>query len=229
MLPGGFGAAFSWGQAHSTVIRQPGSNTAYLHSMSSNTVIAMDLATCTQLWVKDTAGGEAKLVTFTAYGARGHDPKTGAVTWESKLGGGSTCEPGRAPLTSPAVWGDTAYAAGRDGVVRAYDTSAADPSKPVWEAKSGYLAGESPLDDKWRVAMGCSTGSGSPTMNPLVTDSHVYVGTWDGRLLVLDRASGMQVASYNLGAGVASALSVSGDWVFALTDDGTVHALAARR
>ncbi|MGW2557682.1 outer membrane protein assembly factor BamB family protein [Streptomyces sp. NPDC001514] len=245
MLPGGFGAAFSWGQAHSTVIREPGSNTAYLHSMSSNTVIAMDLATCTQLWVKDTAGdidshsspvltdpaagGRAKLVTFTAYGVRGHDPKTGAVTWESKLGGTSTCEPGRAPLTSPAVWGDTAYAAGRDGVVRAYDTSAADPSKPVWEAKSGYLAGESPLDDKWRVAMGCSAGAGSPTMHPLVTKSHVYVGTWDGRLLVLDRASGTQVASYNLGAGVASALSVSGDWVFALTDDGTVHALAARR
>ncbi|WP_406384765.1 PQQ-binding-like beta-propeller repeat protein [Streptomyces sp. NBC_01618] len=243
-LPGGFGAAFSWGQAHSTVIREPGSDTAYLHSMSSNTVIAMDLATCTQLWVKDTAGdidshsspvltdpatGAAKLVTFTTSGVRGHDPKTGAVTWESKLGGGSTCEPGRAPLTSPAVWGDIAYVAGRDGVVRAYDTSATDPSKPVWEAKSGYLAGESPLDDKWRVAMGCSAGAGSPTMHPLVTKSHVYVGTWDGRLLVLDRANGTQVASYDLGAGVASALSVSGDWVFALTDDGTVHALAARR
>ncbi|WP_253208798.1 outer membrane protein assembly factor BamB family protein [Streptomyces niphimycinicus] len=156
-------------------------------------------------------------------------PKTGAVTWESKLGGNSTCEPGPAPLTSPAVWGDTAYVAGRDGVVRAYDTSAADPSKPVWETESGYLAGESPQDDKWRVAMGCSAGAGSPTMHPLVTKSQVYVGTWDGRLLVLDRASGAQVASYNLGAGVASALSLSGDWVFALTDDGTVHALAARR
>ncbi|MFD7324103.1 PQQ-binding-like beta-propeller repeat protein [Streptomyces sp. NPDC059875] len=245
MLPGGFGAAFSWGQAHSTVIREPGTNTAYLHSMSSNTVIAMDLATCAQLWVKDTGGdidshsspvltdpaegGRTKLVTFTAYGARGHDPKTGVVTWESRLGGGSTCEPGRAPLTSPAVWGETAYVAGRDGVVRAYDTSAADPSKPVWEAASGYLPGESPLDDKWRVAMGCSVGAGSPTMHPLVTKSHVYVGTWDGRLLVLDRVSGAQVTAYDLGAGVASALSVSGDRLFVLTDDGTVHALAARR
>ncbi|WP_259670345.1 PQQ-binding-like beta-propeller repeat protein [Streptomyces sp. ID38640] len=246
LLPGGFGAALSWGQSHSTAIREPGSNTAYLHSSSSNTVIAMDLASCTQRWVKDTAGdidshsspvltdpatsgGQAKLVTFTAYGTRGHDPKTGAVTWESKLGGGSVCEPGRAPLTSPAVWGDTAYAAGRDGVVRAYDTKAADPSKPVWESKSGYLTGESPLDDKWRVAMGCSAGSGSPTMHPLVTEAHVYVGTWDGRLLVLDRDTGTQAASYNLGAGVASALSVSGDWVFALTDDGAVHALSARR
>ncbi|WP_262007163.1 PQQ-binding-like beta-propeller repeat protein [Streptomyces sp. FIT100] len=245
MLPGGFGASFSWGQAHSTAVREPGSNTAYLHSMSSNTVIAMDLATCTQLWVKDTAGdidshsspaltdpatGQApQLVTHTAYGTRGHDPKTGTVVWESKLGGGSTCEPGRAPLTGPAVWGTTAYVAGRDGVVRAYDTASADPSKPVWETKAGYLAGESPLDDKWRAAAGCSVGDGSPTMHPLVTKDRVYVGTWDGRLLVLDRATGRQTAAYNLGAGVASALSVSGDWVFALTDDGTVHALAARR
>ncbi|WP_314622913.1 PQQ-binding-like beta-propeller repeat protein, partial [Streptomyces stackebrandtii] len=68
--------------------------------MSSNTVIAMDLATCTQKWVKDTAGdidshsspvltdpatGAPQLVTFTAYGTRGHDPRTGAVVWESKL------------------------------------------------------------------------------------------------------------------------------------------------
>ncbi|WP_432165423.1 PQQ-binding-like beta-propeller repeat protein [Streptomyces sp. bgisy031] len=242
--PGGFEAAFSWGQAHSTAVREPGSNRAYLHSMSSNTVIAMDLAKCTQLWAKDTAGdidshsspvlthpasGPAKLVTFTAYGVRGHDPDTGAVTWESKVGGGSVCEPGRAPLTSPAAWGDFAYVAGRDGVVRAYDTSASDPSKPVWETKAGYLPGKSPLDDPWRVAMGCSAGAGSPTMHPLVTKSSVYVGTWDGRLLVFDRSTGRQRAAYNLGGGVASALSASGDWVFALTDDGTVHALAARR
>ncbi|MGW4204047.1 outer membrane protein assembly factor BamB family protein, partial [Streptomyces sp. NPDC004726] len=237
LLPGGFGAAASWGQTHSTAIREPGSNTAYLHSSSSNTVLAMDLATCKQLWVKDTAGdidshsspvltdpasGPAQLVTHTTWGTRGHDPKTGAVTWESKVGGGSVCEPGRAPLTSPAVWGSVAYVAGRDGVVRAYDTAASDPSKPVWQTKAGYLPGESPLDDKWRKAMGCTVGDGSPTMHPLVTKTHVYVGTWDGRLLVLNRATGTQVASYDLGAGVASALSLSGDRVFALTDDGTV-------
>ena len=99
----------------------------------------------------------------------------------------------------------------------------------MWESRVGYLAGESPTDDPQRVARGCTAGAGSPTMHPLVTASHVYVGTWDGRLLVLDRATGEQSASYNLGAGVASALSVSGDWVFALTDDGTVHALTARR
>lgn len=244
VLPGGFGASFSWGQAHSTAVRVPGTNTAYLHSMSSNTVIAVDLATCTQLWAKDTAGdidshsspaltdpatGKPQLVTHTAYGTRGHDPATGSVVWESKLGGGSTCEPGRAPLTSPAVLGTTAYVAGRDGVVRAYDTASAAPSKPLWEAKAGYLPGESPLDDKWRAAAGCSAGDGSPTMHPLVTGDRVYVGTWDGRLLVLDRATGRQTASYDLGAGVASALSVSGDRLFALTDDGTVHALAGRR
>ncbi|MFG2562962.1 hypothetical protein [Streptomyces sp. NPDC048496] len=63
-------------------MREPGSNTAYPHSSSSNTVIAMDLTSCRQLWAKDTAGdidshsspvltdpasGPAKLVTFTAY------------------------------------------------------------------------------------------------------------------------------------------------------------------
>lgn len=239
-LPGGFSAAASWGQFHSAVVREPGSNTAYLHSGSSNSVIAMDLATCTQKWVQDTGGDidshssplltrSGGLVTFTASGFRGHDPQTGAVTWHAKAGGESVCEPGRAPLTSPAGWGDMAYVAGRDGKVRAYDTRAADPSKPVWETPVGYLPGESPLDDKWRVAMGCEAGAGSPTMHPVVTKSRVYVGTWDGRLLVLDRASGKRLASYNLGAGVASALSVSGEWVFVLTDDGTVHALAARR
>ncbi|MFV5992766.1 hypothetical protein ACNPQM_10030 [Streptomyces sp. NPDC056231] len=108
----------SWGQSHSTAMREPGSNATYLHSSSRNTVIAMDLTGCRQLWAKDTAGDidshsspvltdpasvPAKPVTFTAYGVRGHAPKTGAVTWESELGGGSTCEPGRAPLTSPAA------------------------------------------------------------------------------------------------------------------------------
>ncbi|MEV7236806.1 hypothetical protein AB0N06_23375 [Streptomyces sp. NPDC051020] len=45
----------------------------------------------------------------------------------------------------------------------------------------------------------------------------------------MDRATG-RLAAYNLGAGVASALSVSGDRIFVLTDDGgTVHALTARR
>ncbi|MFC8130604.1 PQQ-binding-like beta-propeller repeat protein [Streptomyces sp. NPDC057302] len=243
-LPGGFAAAGSWGQFHSTAVRAPGSNTAYLHSGSSTSVIAMDLATCKQLWVKDTKGdidshsspvltdpasGDPRLVTFTSSGVRGFDAGTGAQAWESKAGGAGVCEPGQAPLTSPAVWGDTAYVAGRDGVVRAYDTRAADPSKPLWETAAGYLPGESPLDDEWRVAMGCTEGAGSPTTHPLVTKSHVYVGTWDGRLLVVDRATGKQVHAYDLGAGVTSALSVSGGRIFALTDDGTIHALAARR
>ncbi|MEU9604814.1 PQQ-binding-like beta-propeller repeat protein [Streptomyces sp. NPDC048057] len=241
LLPGGFSAAASWGQSHSTAVRMPGTDTAYLHSSSSNTVLAMDLATCRQLWVQDTAGDidshsspaltadGGELVTHTAYGTRGHDPKTGAVRWAAQLGGGSVCEPGRAPLTGPAVHGTTAYVAGRDGVVRAYDTAAADPARPVWQTKTGHLRGESPLDDPWRAAAGCTAGDGSPAVHPLVTDRHVYVGTWDGRLLVLDRATGRQVASYDLGSGVASALAVSGDRLVALTEDGTVHVLAARR
>ncbi|WP_432143672.1 PQQ-binding-like beta-propeller repeat protein [Streptomyces sp. bgisy084] len=244
-LLGGFNAATNWGQFHSTAVRQPGSNTAYLHTDSSNTLVAMDLASCGQLWVQDTQGGidshsspaltdpaqgDPKLVTMTQSGARGHDLKTGAVKWQSPVGGSSTCEPGQAPLTSPATWGDIAYIAGRDGVIRAYDTGAAELGKPLWETPAGHLPGESPLDDKWRVAMGCtSAGKGSPTMHAVVTKDLLYAGTWDGRLLVLDRATGKRLTEYNLGGGVASALSISGDWVIALTDDGTVHALAARR
>lgn len=48
---------------------------------------------------------------------------------------------------------------GCDGAVRAHDTSAAEPSKPVWETKSDY-----------------PTRDGSPTMYPLVTRALVYVG-----------------------------------------------------
>ncbi|WP_331769804.1 PQQ-binding-like beta-propeller repeat protein (plasmid) [Embleya sp. NBC_00888] len=66
-------------------------------------------------------------------------------------------------------------------------------------------------------------------MHALVTESLVYAGTRDGRLVVLDRATGKLLTEYNLGGSVASALSISGDWLFALTDDGTIHALAARQ
>jgi hypothetical protein len=244
MLPGGFGGAFGWGQFHSTAIRQPGSNTAYLHDGSSNNLIAMDLATCKQLWsqgtdggidshsspaLTDPASGDPQLVTMTAGGVRGHDLTTGKVLWKSAWNDPWLCENGKAPQTSPAIWGDKAYIARRDGVIVAYDTKAADPSKPLWETKVGYLPGESPWDDKGKVASGCAkdTGPGSPAMHALVTKGMVYAGTRDGRLVVLDRATGARLTEYNLGGGVTSALSVSGDWVIALTDDGSIHALAA--
>ncbi|MFE7392192.1 PQQ-binding-like beta-propeller repeat protein [Streptomyces sp. NPDC057582] len=242
-LLGGFNGATNWGQFHSTAVRQPGSDIAYLHTDSSSTVVAMDLVGCRQLWAKGTDGGidshssptltdpaqgDPQLVTVTTSGARGHDLKTGNVLWQSAANDPWTCEPGKAPLTSPAIWGDIAYIAGRDGVIRAYDTSAAAPSKPLWETKVGYLPGRSPMDDKWRVAQGCTEGPGSPAMHALVTKDLVYAGTRDGRLVVLDRVTGKRLTEYNLGASVTSALSVSGDWVIALTDDGTLHALAAR-
>ncbi|WP_442812499.1 outer membrane protein assembly factor BamB family protein [Streptomyces sp. NBC_01210] len=119
-LPGGFGAAASWGQSHSTVVRELGSNTAYLHSSSSNTVIAMDLASCKQLWAKDTGGdidshsspvltqpasGPAKLVTFTAYGVRRTRPRPedgrgdlgvqGGRRQHLRAGAGPAHQPGR--------------------------------------------------------------------------------------------------------------------------------------
>ncbi|WP_326769331.1 NPCBM/NEW2 domain-containing protein [Streptomyces sp. NBC_01591] len=241
MLPGGFGGSFGWGQMHSTAIRQPGSNTAYLHTGASSTLVAMDLATCTRLWEQDSGGdiwshsspaltdpaeGDPQLVTATWGGVRGYDLKTGKVLWKAAAGDVWKCEGGPAPVTSPAVWGDIAYVASGEGVIRAFDTKAADPSKPLWETPVGYLPGETPSADTW---MGCDSNSrpGSPAAHTLVTKDLVYAGTRDGRLLVLDRATGARVNEYNLGGAVASALSVSGDWVIALTDDGSIHALAS--
>ncbi|MFF5211696.1 PQQ-binding-like beta-propeller repeat protein [Streptosporangium sp. NPDC000396] len=240
-LPGGFGAPVAWGEFHSVAVRRPGATTAYLHSGSSQTLIAMDLTTCKQQSSVDTGGElftqsspaftDTQMVTATSSGVRGHDLQAGAkVLWQAKLGTASTCEPGPPPVTSPATRGAMAYVASVDGVVRAYDTASAAPATPVWETPLGYLPGESPMDDKWRVAAGCAAaGPGSPAMHTLVTETVVYATTWDGRVVALDRASGRKLAEYNLGAGVASALSVSGNMLYALTDDGSIHALEATK
>lgn len=244
-LPGGFGAPVGWGEFHSTAVREPGSTTAWLHSGSSQSLIAMDLTTCRQLSTVDTGGdlysqsspaftdpasGAPQLVTATWTGVRGHDPAArGAVRWHAALGTSAACEPGPPPVTGPAVWGSVAYVASQDGMVRAYDTASANPAAPLWSTPLGYLPGESPMDDEWRVAAGCTAaGPGSPAMNALATETVVYAGTWDGRLVVLDRATGELLAEHDLGGGVASALSISGDWLLALSDDGTVHAFATR-
>ncbi|MFF5792032.1 PQQ-binding-like beta-propeller repeat protein [Paeniglutamicibacter sp. NPDC012692] len=243
-LPGGFSAPAGWGQFRSTAVREPGSTTAYLHSGSSQSLIRMDLSTCGQLSSVDTAGdlftqsspaftnpdeGDAQLVTTTVSGTRGHNPKAGgAKTWHAKLGTSSTCEDGPAPVTSPATFGSTAYVASQDGVVRAYDTTSATPEVPVWETPLGYLPGESPMDDPIKVAAGCKgAGPGSPAAHALATETVVYAATRDGRVVALDRATGQRLAEYNLGGAVTSAMSVSGNTLFALTDDGTLHALVA--
>ncbi|GAA2631870.1 hypothetical protein GCM10010411_82570 [Actinomadura fulvescens] len=219
-LGGGFQAPTGWGQFHSAAVRTPGSSTAYLHSGSSQTLIAMDLANCAQLWTAKTDGGlyshsspaltGSTLVSATMAGVYGHD-LNGKQLWHAKLEGdkpseGTPCEPGPPPVTSPAVRGRHVYVAGRDGAVRAFDLQADDP------------------------ANGCTADrKGSPVTHALATETAVYVGTWDGRLLVLDRSTGRIVASHDLGGGLSSAFSVSGDWLFALSGDGTVHALATRR
>ncbi|GAA3680478.1 hypothetical protein GCM10022224_050800 [Nonomuraea antimicrobica] len=235
LLPGGFTAPVAWGEFHSTAIRRPGSTTAWLHSGSSQSLIAMDLTTCKQVSSVDTGGDiysqsspaftDSGLVTATASGVRGH-AADGRITWQATLGTASVCEYGPPPVTSPAVWGATAYVGSQDGVIRAYDTAS---GKVVWERPTGYLPGESPMDDPWRAGTSCqANGPGSPAMHPLVTRTVVYAGTWDGRVVALERSSGRLLAQYDLGGGVASALSVSGNLLFALTDDGSIHALTAR-
>ncbi|MBB3730317.1 outer membrane protein assembly factor BamB family protein [Nonomuraea dietziae] len=239
-LPGGFSAPAGWGEFHSTAIRRPGSTTAWLHSGSSQSLISMDLTTCRQVSTVDTGGDlysqsspaftDKGLVTSTWTGTRGHDVSAGGkVLWHAKLGTSATCEYGPPPVTGPATWDSMAYVAGQDGVVRAFDTAGPDPAKPVWETPLGYLPGESPMEDRWRAGTMCTAnGLGSPAMHALVTRSTVYAGTWDGRVVAMERASGRVLAQHDLGGGVASSLSISGDVLYALTDDGSIHALATR-
>ncbi len=236
---GGFAAPAGWGEFHGIAVRAANSTTAYLHSGSSQTLVALDLATCAQRFSVDTKGGlfshsspaftenARQLVTMTAGGVTGHDPRDGRALWHADIPG-SACEPGPPPITGPATRGQLAYVASIDGVVRAFDTAATDPAKPVWETAVGYLPGAGPLADPARVAAGCTAAPNAPAMHALATETVVYAGTWDGRVVALDRATGKLLHQYDLGGGVTSALSVSGDLLFALTTDGTVHALARR-
>ncbi|MFI5781469.1 PQQ-binding-like beta-propeller repeat protein [Nocardia sp. NPDC051570] len=237
--PGGFTAPAGWGEFHGTAVREANSTTAYLHSGSSQTLLAMDLTTCTQRFSVDTKGGlyshsspaltegARQLITMTAGGVTGHDPRDGHALWHADIPG-SACEPGPPPITSPAVRGQLIYVASIDGMVRAFDTLASDPAKPLWETAVGYLPGTGPLDDPARVAAGCTAAPNAPAMHALTTETMIYAGTWDGRVVALDRGTGKLLHQYDLGGAVASAMSVTGDWLFALTTDGTVHALARR-
>lgn len=238
-LRGGFTAPAGWGEFHSTAVRGSDATTAYLHSGSSQTLIAMDLATCARRYSVDTAGGlfshsspaltdsDRHLITMTAGGLTGHDPRDGRALWHADIPG-SACEPGPPPVTSPAVRGQLVYVASADGKVRAFDSLASKPAQPLWETGVGYLPGTGPLDDPARVAAGCTAAPDAPAMHALTTETVVYAGTWDGRLVVLDRRTGKLLQQYDLGGAVASAMSVTGDWLFALTTDGTVHAFARR-
>ncbi|WP_069167774.1 outer membrane protein assembly factor BamB family protein [Nocardia altamirensis] len=239
-LQGGFKAPAAWGEFHSTAVRGADDTTAYLHSGSSTSLIAMDLANCSIKYSVDTKGGlyshssptitepgagTPQLVTMTAGGLTGHDPRDGRALWHADISS-STCEPGPPPVTSPAVRGQFVYVASIDGKVRAFDSTAAKPAEPLWETAVGNLPGAGPRDETARAAAGCAANA--PAMHALTTETVVYAGTWDGRLVVLDRASGKLLHQYDLGGGVASAMSVSGDQVFVLTTDGTIHAMAAR-
>ncbi|MEU7137895.1 PQQ-binding-like beta-propeller repeat protein [Nocardia sp. NPDC046473] len=238
-LDGGFAAPAGWGELHSTAVRGSDAKTAYLQSGSSQTLIAMDLTTCGRRYSVDTAGGlfshsspaftdgNRQVITMTGGGLSGHDPRDGRALWHADIPG-SACEPGPPPVTSAAVRGQLVYVAAIDGTVRAFDTSASKPAEPLWQTGIGYLPGTGPLDDPARVAAGCTAAPNTPAMHALTTETVVYVGTWDGRLVVLDRKTGKVLSQYDLGGSVASAMSVTGDWLFVLTTDGTVHAMGRR-
>ncbi|ALG10026.1 hypothetical protein AOZ06_26815 [Kibdelosporangium phytohabitans] len=233
---GGFRAdEVGWGEFHSTAVRVPGSDSAYINSGAGNALVRLNLTTCARessvSLSKDIYAhpspviADNTVVSMSQQGVLVHD-MTGKQLWSAPVPT-ANCEPGPPPVTTPAVYGGIVYVAGIDGKVRAFDP--AKPGTPAWETAVGYPPGASPVDDPSRAKYCATRPAGAPAMHPLATATTVYVGTWDGRLIALDRRTGTIRAEYKLGGGLTSALSVSGDWVIALTTDGTVHALAARR
>nr|CEL21022.1 predicted cell surface protein/ lipoprotein [Kibdelosporangium sp. MJ126-NF4]CTQ95464.1 predicted cell surface protein/ lipoprotein [Kibdelosporangium sp. MJ126-NF4] len=233
---GGFRADdVGWGEFHSTAVRVPGSDSAYVNSGAGNALVRMNLTTCAREssvpLSKDIYAHPSPVVagnTVVSMAQQGLlvQDLTGKQLWSAAIPT-ANCESGPPPVTTPAVYDTMVYVAGIDGKVRAFDS--AKPSAPAWETAVGYPPGTSPMDDPSRAKYCATKPAGAPTMHPLATATTVYVGTWDGRLIALDRKSGAVRAEYKLGGGLTSALSVSGDWLIALTTDGTVHALAARR
>ncbi|ONI78054.1 hypothetical protein ALI144C_32245 [Actinosynnema sp. ALI-1.44] len=224
-----------WGEFHSTAVRVPGSDSAYLNSGAGNALIRMNLTTCARessvSLSKDIYAHPSPVITgntvvsVSQQGVVAHDT-AGKQLWSATVPT-TNCEPGPPPITTPAVYDNMVYVAGIDGKVRAVNPAA--PNTPAWETAVGYPPGRSPMDDPARAKYCSARPAGAPAMHPLATATTVYVGTWDGRLIALDRRTGKIRSEYKLGGGLTSALSVSGDWLIALTTDGTVHALASRR
>ena len=86
--------------------------------------------------------------------------------------------------------------------------------KPLWRVQVEVEAGDRP-----RRAL-------SP---PAVTDDHLYVTSSFGDLFVLDRRTGNEVWSLNLGAPIASQPAVADGKVFVGTTAGTLYAFETDR
>ena len=133
---------------------------------------------------------------------------TGAQVWTANLGGGSSA-------STPAVSGNVVVAGGT-GFVGAYRL---DTGATLWSVALGTSALKmSPYNNTFAAL------AGSPT----IAGNYAYVPCGDGRLHVLDLATGAEAWAMDFGTPILSAPCISGDFLFLTTYDGHVYALADR-
>jgi outer membrane protein assembly factor BamB len=159
--------------------------------------------------------------------ARGFDPATGAVAWESELG---------TPVyASPAAAGSTVYVPTTQGKLLALDAAT---GRDLWrfDTNDSRVKMASPSIADGVIYFGSSDGTvraistefgapqwrvklpGAVTAQVLVAGGYIYVGTMRNRLVVLDYETGGEVWSTDLRGRVKSSMAVAGDGVIVLTE-----------
>ncbi|MBP7933786.1 MAG: PQQ-binding-like beta-propeller repeat protein [Phycisphaerae bacterium] len=133
---------------------------------------------------------------------------TGQQVWSMALGGGRSA-------STPAVSGNIVVAGGT-GSVGAYRLG---DGAQVWTYALGTSALKMAPYNNTFAAL-----AGSPT----IAGSYAYVPCGDGRLHVLDVATGAEAWSMDFGTPILSAPCISGDFLFLTTFDGHIYALADR-
>lgn len=133
---------------------------------------------------------------------------TGQQIWTRALGGGRSA-------STPAVF-DGIVVAGGTGAVGAYRL---EDGVQLWTFALGTSALKMAPYNNTFAAL-----AGSPT----IAGSYVYVPCGDGRLHVLDLATGAEAWSMDFGAPILSAPCISDRFLFLTSFDGHVYALADR-
>ena len=62
----------------------------------------------------------------------------------------------------------------------------------------------------------------------MVVGEHVVFASADGRIYILDLASGEERWSYDLGSDLGGSLAVAGGWIYAVTLDGRLSVFGPR-
>lgn len=182
-----------------------------------NSVQALDVTTGQTVWrienpqrpsmpVSSPALHDGAVFLNRRHGLGKIDAATGREQWEFELG--EMWSP-----STPAIDGDTIYAASGAGKLFAID---ATTGTPRWSWECG--------DDLEAMHPYRRTGK-TIVSSPRAHGQLVWVGANDGRLVALDKASGQLVAAHEFGVAVTSSPVVTDRAIFLAARDGHLYAL----